>query len=39
MQLLREILVHDGNIHQVPFPDDTASNERVKKKKKTGALL
>ena len=28
---LREKLVHNENIHQVPFSDDTASNEREKK--------
>ena len=33
LQLLREKLVHNGNIHQVPFYEDKASNEREKKKK------
>ena len=34
VQLLREKLVHNGNIHQVPFSDDMASNEREREKKK-----
>ena len=43
--MLKEILVHNGNIHQVHFSDDMASNERERerererKRKLTGILL
>ena len=35
---LKEILVHNGKIHQVPFSEDTATIEK-KIRKLTGVLL